>query len=1059
MLIRTFRTISGIVFAPEEKGVDITPRSAIRPHAERDHAVTTYIVTTTANETYNGGNLAAESTDGTGLSFNEAAGLAGDGDTITFDASLIGQSILHSTAIFTATGLTIDGDLDDDGISDITLDSDAGLRFQPGASATIDGMTITGVTHTIPVLVDNATLVVINSIFTGNTDGGDVVPQGIYSDNSSLTIQNSRFENSFGPSLVHVNGGTADITGSSFANNSATGLIVGTGANVTVSNTVFAHNTASNVTIFNGTATITDSILTGSTFRELQLDGTAVATFENSIIAGANTSISSSGSSYSLTFVGTNIVANGPGATYSGDAPTIEPTLTNIFDSISGNGGAVSLLTLPSGAQVYTTYVNPTGAAQSLGPAIPAVIGGNTTASMSENTGYTTGALTISDGNGAAEESFTAATLSGTYGNFTLTTEGNWGYSLTTSNSTVNGLNPSETLTETFTISSADGTTQDVVITITGADDPASVSGTVGGFVTEGDIGDAAVTATGDITIADPDTDDTPSFADVASTLGDNGYGSFVLSAGTWTYTLDQSTVQDLAAGDSVSDTHTYTASDGTTQVITVTITGTNDAANFGGTLTGAVDEDDSGTVTGTATVSDVDSSATFTADTVAGTYGSLSIDSSGNWSYDLDEANTQVQALTTGGTLSDTLTVQSADGTSQNITITITGVNDAASFGGTLAGSLGKNTASVGGNATVTDIDGSDSFTAATVAGAYGSLSIGTDGSWTYSLDTQNSTVSALKSSDTLSDSVAVTAADGTVQNITIIITGANNPPTTPDLSSSGVTENNAGAFIGTLSASDPEGSNVSFSTDDERFVINGNELWLRDGASLDYEAGSEVSVRVVAMDASGLTASAFVQFDVRNVAERSMVVGNAGHERLAGDSSADSNVMWARGGDDTVTGSAGGDRMGGGDGDDLLSGLGGNDTLYGGQGSDTLKGDAGNDVLYNGAGDDSVDGGSGDDRIWAGAGDDTLTGGAGEDTFIFGANTGNDVITDFDQAEDSLDLSARGFADFSALEAASSDVSVNGEDGLLILLGGGESVFIVGYSVTDLSGLNLVL
>ena len=41
-----------------------------------------------------------------------------------------------------------------------------------------------------------------------------------------------------------------------------------------------------------------------------------------------------------------------------------------------------------------------------------------------------------------------------------------------------------------------------------------------------------------------------PLFNDVAATLGDNAYGSFTLTAGTWTYTLDQSAVQNLDAGD-----------------------------------------------------------------------------------------------------------------------------------------------------------------------------------------------------------------------------------------------------------------------------------------------------------------------------------------------------------------------------------------------------------------------------------------------------------------------------------------------------------------------------
>jgi len=39
-------------------------------------------------------------------------------------------------------------------------------------------------------------------------------------------------------------------------------------------------------------------------------------------------------------------------------------------------------------------------------------------------------------------------------------------------------------------------------------------------------------------------------------------------------------------------------------------------------------------------------------------------------------------------------------------------------------------------------------------------------------------------------------------------------------------------------------------------------------------------------------------------------------------------------------------------------------------------------------------------------GAGNDILTGGAGSDVFVFGANDGSDTITDFNPAEDKLQL-----------------------------------------------------
>ena len=86
------------------------------------------------------------------------------------------------------------------------------------------------------------------------------------------------------------------------------------------------------------------------------------------------------------------------------------------------------------------------------------------------------------------------------------------------------------------------------------------VSGDFSGNVTEGDLGDV-VTATGTLAISDVDGDDNPDFADTTQA---GTYGSLALVGGNWTYTLNQGSVQDLDAGDTVTDTITLTATDGT---------------------------------------------------------------------------------------------------------------------------------------------------------------------------------------------------------------------------------------------------------------------------------------------------------------------------------------------------------------------------------------------------------------------------------------------------------------------------------------------------------------
>nr|WP_299492068.1 hypothetical protein [Acaryochloris sp. IP29b_bin.137] len=51
---------------------------------------------------------------------------------------------------------------------------------------------------------------------------------------------------------------------------------------------------------------------------------------------------------------------------------------------------------------------------------------------------------------------------------------------------------------------------------------------------------------------------------------------------------------------------------------------------------------------------------------------------------------------------------------------------------------------------------------------------------------------------------------------------------------------------------------------------------------------------------------------------------------------------------------------------------------------------------------------GGSGDDHINGGAGRDTLEGNGGADIFIFEGAFGNDLVFDFNQAQDQIDLSS---------------------------------------------------
>ena len=200
------------------------------------------------------------------------------------------------------------------------------------------------------------------------------------------------------------------------------------------------------------------------------------------------------------------------------------------------------------------------------------------------------------------------------------------------------------------------------------------------------------------------------------------------------------------------------------------------------GTTTGSLNEEDASTLnaTGSLTVTDTDSGeASFTAATVTGSYGSLTINASGSWSYEADNSQTAIQSLGSGDTLTETLSIQSFDGTTQNIVITINGTNDAAVISGTTTGAVteeGASTLNTTGSLTVTDADsGEASFTAATVTGSYGSLTIDASGSWSYEADNGQTAIQSLGSGDTLTETLSIQSVDGTTQNIVVTINGTN--------------------------------------------------------------------------------------------------------------------------------------------------------------------------------------------------------------------------------------------------------------------------------------------
>ena len=126
---------------------------------------------------------------------------------------------------------------------------------------------------------------------------------------------------------------------------------------------------------------------------------------------------------------------------------------------------------------------------------------------------------------------------------------------------------------------------------------------------------------------------------------------------------------------------------------MSINVTAQPDAAVIGGVDSGAVTEDDDPDtnnlleVSGALTIIDPDAGeAVFNAGVIGGTYGVITLNAAGGWGYAAINNQPAIQNLAAGATLTDTITISSADGTTHDIVITIMGTNDAPVAGNDVA-------------------------------------------------------------------------------------------------------------------------------------------------------------------------------------------------------------------------------------------------------------------------------------------------------------------------------------------------------------------------------------
>lgn len=374
-----------------------------------------------------------------------------------------------------------------------------------------------------------------------------------------------------------------------------------------------------------------------------------------------------------------------------------------------------------------------------------------------------------------------------------------WHFSLSNNSAVVQSLAAGQTITLVYEVTIKDNhdadVTQTVTITITGTNDAPEILSavTLGPAVVKEDSYWQQI-ASGLIVFKDVDLIDTHTASAQLVNAGgfapgalgtftfhtfENPHDVFDIGSVGWTFTLNDALAQQLAQGQTVTQTYLVTISDGqggtATKPVTITIVGTNDAPVILSSTTfgPAIVKEDTfwQTASGKITFRDVDLTDTHTASVVltnAGGFGpgtplgTFTIhahenpsDSSNigsfDWTFTLN--NSLAQQLGEGEFITQTYLVTISDGhggtVTQPVTVTIAGTNDRPVLHDVVAGSLTDTSApdtfaNLTGQLSGSDVDVHDTLSYYVlnnygvpangfVTGQYGKLTVDADGCYIY--------------------------------------------------------------------------------------------------------------------------------------------------------------------------------------------------------------------------------------------------------------------------------------------------------------------------------------
>ncbi|HEX7169048.1 MAG TPA: Ig-like domain-containing protein [Acidimicrobiales bacterium] len=413
-----------------------------------------------------------------------------------------------------------------------------------------------------------------------------------------------------------------------------------------------------------------------------------------------------------------------------------------------------------------------------------------------------------------------------------------------------------ETGSDTFTYTVSDGNggsdTATVTVTVTGSND-APVAVDDAATVSE----DAGATAV-DVLANDSDPDATDTLTVTA--VGATGTVGTVTNNGSDVSYDPNGQFENLAVGETVTDTFTYTIDDGNggsdTSTVIVTITGANDAPVANDDAAAANENGPAVAIDVRANDTDADATdaLTVTAVTTTGTAGVVTITNGGaDVSYD---PNGAFEHLDDGEADTDTFTYTVSDGNggtdTATVSITVNGSNDAPVAVDDAAGTnedAGATVVNVLANDTDVDIE-TLTVSAINTTGTSGAVTNnGTSVSYN-----PNGQFNGLGVGETATDTFTYTATDGTASDtatVTITITGVNDAPVAVDDTAS-VSDSPANNVINVLANdTDADGDTLSVSAIDTAGT-QGTATITNGGANVTYNPGSAYSTLPVGQTAT---------------------------------------------------------------------------------------------------------------------------------------------------------------------------------------------------------------